>query len=216
MTDIDDAKDRVRAILAGISDLENELEEELHRREDAVLYQISNRKVRFESDIRAAHRRVRLAFTTWVRESQPRNVLSAPVIYAMVVPIAFLDISLSIYQALCFPLYRISPVRRSRFVVIDRHRLAYLNLIEKLNCVYCGYASGVLAYAREIAARTEQYWCPIKHARRAVGTHARYAEFVDYGDPEAFQQTQTRLREALAHDDCSRTDDPSKNTESMK
>ena len=29
-------------------------------------------------------------------------------------------------------------VRRSRYFVIDRHHLAYLNGIEKLNCVYCG------------------------------------------------------------------------------
>ena len=28
---------------------------------------------------------------------------------------------------------------------------------KKLNCVYCGYANGVIGHAREIAARTEQY-----------------------------------------------------------
>jgi hypothetical protein len=28
---------------------------------------------------------------------------------------------------------------------------------EKLNRVYCGYANGVLAYAREIAVRIEPY-----------------------------------------------------------
>jgi len=77
-----------------------------------------------------------------------------PVIYSMVVPIVLLDLSMSLYRAACFPLYRISKVDRSQFVAIDRHRLAYLNISEKLNCTYCGYANGVLAYAREIAART--------------------------------------------------------------
>jgi len=108
----------------------------------------------------------------------------------MVLPIALLDLSLSAYQALCFPLYRISKVDRSAFIAVDRHCLAYLNAVEKLNCAFCGYANGVLAYAREVAARSEQYWCPIKHARRTLGTHARYANFLDYGDPTGFHQAQ--------------------------
>lgn len=49
--------------------------------------------------------------------------------------------------------------------------LSYLNAIEKLNCVYCGYGNGVIAYGREIIARTEQFWCPIKHASKAAGEH---------------------------------------------
>jgi hypothetical protein len=34
------------------------------------------------------------------------------------------------------------------------------------------YANGVFAYVREVGSRTEQYWCPIKHARRVLGVHA--------------------------------------------
>ena len=68
--------------------------------------------------------------------------------------------------------------------MIDRQHLAYLNSIEKLNCVYCGYANGVFAYTREIAGRPEQYWCPIRHAKRVRAPHARYRHFVDYGDAE--------------------------------
>ena len=30
--------------------------------------------------------------------------------------------------------------------------------------------------------RTEQYWCPIKHAVRLKTRHSRYQHFVDYGD----------------------------------
>ena len=185
-----------------MADLEKELEDELHRREDQFLYQISNRKVRFEEEVRAAHKRLRFGLAKWLRQSELRNVLSAPVIYLMALPIALLDLSFSFYQLVCFRLYRISKVDRSRFVAIDRHRLAYLNHIEKLNCVYCGYANGVLAYAREIAARTEQYWCPIKHARKTIGMHARYAHFLDYGDPADFHETQARLRVELSGEDC--------------
>ena len=65
-------------------------------------------------------------------------------------------------------------MRRRDYFVFDRHHLAYLNAIEKLNCAYCSYANGLVAYVREIAGRTEQFWCPIKHARRAIGAHAHY------------------------------------------
>jgi hypothetical protein len=181
-----------------MAELEKELEEELHRREDQVLYQITNRKVHFGEEVRAAHKRLRYGLAKWLRESELRNALSAPFVYSMLVPIAILDIAISLYQAICFPLYRISTVDRSEFVVVDRHRLAYLNVVEKLNCAYCGYANGVLAYAREVAARTEQYWCPIKHARKTIGTHVRYAHFLDYGAPGSFHDAQAQFRTELA------------------
>jgi hypothetical protein len=72
--------------------------------------------------------------------------------------------------------------------------LSYLNALEKLNCVYCGYANGTLAYAREIAARTEQFWCPIKHARRVGGVHLRGERFFEFGDAEAYRQGLQRIR----------------------
>ena len=81
--------------------------------------------------------------------------------------------------------------------MIDRHHLAYLNGIEKLNCVFCGYANGVFAYLREIAGRTEQYWCPIRHARRVRAPHAHYHEFVDFGDAAGYQQQLPILRAEL-------------------
>ncbi len=101
---------------------------------------------------------------------------------------------MSFYQHTCFRLYGIPRVRRRDYVVIDRHQLAYLNVIEKLNCVYCGYANGVMAYVREIAARTEQYWCPIKHASHMLAPHNRVGRFADYGDAEAYRETLARLR----------------------
>ena len=75
------------------------------------------------------------------------------------------------------PLQR--PARTGDDLVFDRHRLGYLNAIEKVHCVYCGYANGLVAYAREIAARTEQYFCPIKHAAPIAAPHDRYHLFAD-------------------------------------
>jgi hypothetical protein len=88
-------------------------------------------------------------------------------------------------------------VQRSSYIVIDRHHLGYLNAIEKANCMFCSYANGVFAYTREVAGRTEQYWCPIRHAQRVRGAHAHYAEFVPFGDAEGYRQRLPLLRAEL-------------------
>jgi hypothetical protein len=100
-------------------------------------------------------------------------------------------------QQVCFRAWGVARVPRSGYLVIDRHRLAYLNGIEKLNCVFCGYANGLLAYVREVAARTELYWCPIRHGRLVRSPHARYRHFTRYGDARAYRLGLPRLRETL-------------------
>jgi hypothetical protein len=125
------------------------------------------------------------------------TVLTAPVIYSLAVPFVVMDAWVSFYQAVCFRAWGIARVRRSRYFAIDRHKLAYLNGIEKLNCLFCSYANGLIAYVREIAARTEQYWCPIHHARRVRHPHDYYKAFAPYGDPEAYHRVLPRLRQSL-------------------
>lgn len=124
-------------------------------------------------------------------------ILTAPVIYALIVPFVLLDLCVTVYQAVCFPVYRIAKVRRADHIAFDHRHLAYLNGLQKLNCLYCSYCNGLISYIREIAARTEQYWCPIKHAMRLKGPHDHYAEFVDFGDAEGFQKRFGGLRAAL-------------------
>jgi hypothetical protein len=126
-----------------------------------------------------------------------RNLLTTPLIYSLGLPLVLLDIWVSVYQWICFPVYGIGRVRRSRYFALDRHRLGYLTAIEKVNCLYCSYATGLFAYVREVAARTEQYWCPIKHARRVVAPHRRYAGFVEYGDATGYRHGLRRMRQAL-------------------
>jgi hypothetical protein len=104
-----------------------------------------------------------------------------------VVPFLLLDASVALYQWVCFPIYGIPKVRRKDYLVFDRGRLAYLNSIEKVGCIYCTYANGLLALITEIAARSEQHFCPIKHARRLASEHSRYDKFLPYGDPRAYR-----------------------------
>src|SRR5215831_14597866 len=57
-----------------------------------------------------------------------------------------------------------------------------------------------IAYVREVAARTEQYWCPIKHSRVIPTPHGRYHLFFDYGDAEAYRRKLPAVRHALARE----------------
>ena len=103
------------------------------------------------------------------RKYQSRRVwlhlISIPFIWLPIIAVILLDILTSLYQFVCFPLYGIRRVKRSAYIqILDRNKLSYLNPLEKLGCMYCGYANGFLLYAKEIASRTEKYWCGIMHA----------------------------------------------------
>lgn len=192
--------ERVDTLLEDIRELEQELEIELAKAGAGLRIGLEQGRARFEAEVLRRHRELKTGLARYLSRANPLVVLTAPVIYSLIVPFVILDVWVSIYQAVCFRVYGIPQVRRSGYMVFDRSALAYLNLIEKINCAYCSYANGVVAYVREVAGRTEQYWCPIKHARRVLGAHDRYRGFADYGDgdhyAEALRQARTRLRSA--------------------
>lgn len=185
---------RIEDLIREMKRLEAELLEELAQKEAEFRYQVRGRKVRFEAEARRYQRQFVVHVGRYLRRASVINIISAPAIWLCIVPALLMDLSVSLYQAICFRLYRIPRVRRSRYIVIDRHSLAYLNLIEKINCLYCGYFNGLIAYVQEIAARTEQYWCPIKHARRVASMHSRYHKFLEYGDCTDYQERLQQLR----------------------
>lgn len=118
-----------------------------------------------------------------------QHLFSVPFIYSMIVPFFFLDIFLEIYHRICFPLYGIPLIHRSRYIQIDRHKLSYLRGFEKVNCMYCGYANGLLRYASAIGAETERYWCGIRHAQTDMFIEPKYQrDFLSYGDEQAFRE----------------------------
>ena len=128
-------------------------------------------------------------------------LVTAPVIYSMLVPIVLIDLCVTVFQWVCFPAYQIPRVRRRDYIVIDRAKLSYLNAYHKLNCLYCEYANGVIAYVGEILARTEWFWCPIKHACEIKSPHAHYDKFMAYGDGVDFRaKLKARRKECRACD----------------
>jgi hypothetical protein len=135
-------------------------------------------------------RSLRKGWWPYLKEYGLLVVLTAPIIYSTILALFVLDVFLTLYQWICFPIYGIERVKRRDFIVLDHHHLAYLNVIEKFNCAFCSYANGLLAYSVEIGSRTEAFWCPIKHAKQTQGLHPRTVEFVSYMDGVGYRQKQ--------------------------
>jgi hypothetical protein len=186
--------DRLNALLSQIRQMEKELVAETRKKEAEFCYKIHEKTAKFTEAAKARHKLLRLSLRRYLFNSRFIVVFTAPVIWMCLIPILLVDVIGSFYQAVCFPIYGIPKVHRRDYLAFDRHRLTYLNFIEKLNCDYCAYANGILAYFTEIAARTEQYWCPIKHAGCVKCAHSRYKTFVDFGDAEKYRQQLETIR----------------------
>ena len=117
------------------------------------------------------------------------HLLSAPFIFAMIVPLVILDIGIEIYHRICFPLYGIAYGSRSKYISLDRMKLSYLDGMEKVFCAYCSYANGLLPYSAKIAGETEKYWCGIRHPEKKDFIEPpHHKDFLPNGDEAAFKE----------------------------
>ena len=189
--------EKITLLLAQMAALENDLRSAVQEQESKMFFQIKGKRVEFESSVKAAHRKLKKNFFRWLVTDRPQNLITGPIIYAMIFPLMMLDICVSFYQWACFPIYGITRVRRADYIVFDRRHLGYLNFIEKFHCTYCEYGNGLMSYMAEILARTEEYFCPIKHAHKILGTHARYNRFLEYGDAADYEAKLEEYRVAL-------------------
>ncbi len=189
--------DKLQILLKEIHGLEKAVEDEIHRLHEKVSFNVRGGKVSFSKEVIKLHRTLKKGLVTYLFESNLLFILSAPVIYAMIFPAICLDFFCSFYQFVCFPIYGIRKVSRKDYIRLDRHKLAYLNGIEKLNCDFCAYFNGSIAFAREIASRTEQYWCPIRHALAVKSPHSRYSRFLEFGEADSYHAKLNQLRKEI-------------------
>jgi hypothetical protein len=178
---------QLEILLDKIKVLENELIDELQKQQEEFAYEITKRRVYFEDNVIVRHKGYAKRLVNYIIDAKIKNILSIPFIWICIIPVGLMDITISIYQAICFPIYGIPKVKRQDYIVFDRQYLNYLNIIEKVNCAYCSYVNGLFGYLQEIAGRTEQFWCPIKHAKRIKNLHSRYLKFSEYGDAETYR-----------------------------
>jgi len=89
---------KIVALAAKIQILEAELEAELAQRRAELSVGLERGRVFFEEEILRRHRELRTHLSTYLLNARPLVVLTAPVIYAVIVPLVLLDLFVSIYQ----------------------------------------------------------------------------------------------------------------------
>lgn len=186
--------ERLQELIEKIKVLENELSIEIQKKQEEFLYNIKGRRILFEEATAKYHKTLVTKIHTYLLNATFLNIVTAPIIWCCLLPAVFMDLIITLYQAVYFPVYNIPKVDRSEYIIIDHHDLEYLNVFEKVNCLYCSYFNGMIAYVQEIAARTEQYWCPVKHARKIKTIHSRYKKFLEYGDADNYRKDFEKLR----------------------
>lgn len=181
-------KSKINDILKEIDKKKKELLKEYELLKETYSYYIEWRKVIFSKKTKKYNKKFKEWLLRYIFTAKVRHLISIPFIYGMVFPALFLDLFLIIYQQTCFRLYGIPFVKRKDYIIYDRRFLDYLNVIQKVNCIYCSRVNWLFSYAVEVAWRTEKYWCPIKASRKINGWHSWQKHFADYGDPEWFKE----------------------------
>jgi len=83
---------------------------------------------------------------------------------------------ITVYQSVCFPIYGVARVKRSDYLAFDRGQLAYLNAIEKFNCVYCSYGNGFDCLRARGCLRVPNNIVSYQTRTTGIGSHERYRQ----------------------------------------
>ncbi|RJQ16755.1 hypothetical protein C4573_01680 [Candidatus Woesearchaeota archaeon] len=98
--------------------------------------------------------------------------------YICLFPLMLADIFARQFQFVYFGLHDIPKIKRSDYFAMDRQLLSKLTFFQKMNCMYCEYANGVVAYIKAVVNQMEIYSCAIKHVHQPEG-HEHQHDFYD-------------------------------------
>lgn len=188
-------KSKINKILEEISFKKRELIAEYEKAKEKYWFRIEWKKIIWNKEAEKTLKKSRKSIFDTLFSATIREIISMPFIYSVIIPALILDLFLLMYQNTAIRLYKIPLAKRSDYIVFDRKQLAYLNWLQKINCIYCSYVNGLFQYWVEVAGRTEKYWCPIKHARKKSWSHDWEEHFADYGDAEGFKETFCSIKE---------------------
>lgn len=179
---------RIAKILETIEKLKKDLRKEYLGLQEKYDFFVQKRKIVFSLGAKNKQRAQKM--NVWIYALTPdiKHLISMPFIYWMIFPAIILDIFLYFYQWAALLFYWIPRAERKDYFIYDRRFLVYLNIIQKFNCLYCSYVNWLFAFAVEVGSRTEQYWCPIKHAVNSDSEHKYFKYYSDYWDPEWFNE----------------------------
>ena len=186
---------KISKIIFEIKQKKQELKIEYEKLKEKYGFKIEWKKIIWKKDKLEELKKYKKSIIDTIFWARVREILSIPFIYSMIIPAIILDLFLFIYQQIAIRLYKIPITKRSDYIVFDRRELVYLNILQKINCMYCSYFNWLMQYAVEVAGRTEKYWCPIKHVRKKAWEHNWEEYFADYWDVELFKKTFCSIKE---------------------
>ena len=89
--------------------------------------------------------------------------------YICLIPLILLDVFVWQFQNVYFRVMEIPLLDRRKYVILDRYKLEKLSIWQKINCLYCEYANGIVGYVKAVVNQMELYSCAIKHAHHPLG-----------------------------------------------
>jgi len=122
---------QLEVLLDKMKVLEDELIEELQKQQEEFSYEITKRRVYFEENVIIRHKEYTKQLFNYITDAKLKHILSTPFIWICIVPVALMDITISLYQAICFPIYGIPKVKRQDYIVFDRQYLNYFESYRK-------------------------------------------------------------------------------------
>src|SRR5665213_16726 len=107
-------------LTAKLRSVEAEIETELAKRREQLRFRIENKRIVFGEEVLRLQRAIKVRSTRYLIDANPLIVLTAPVIYSLLIPVLLADLCVMAYQAICFRIYKISKVRRRDYLIFDR------------------------------------------------------------------------------------------------
>jgi len=110
------------------------------------------------------------------------RIIALIMIWSAIIPIIIIDLYANIYQSIYFTIQGIPKIKRSDYINYDRWNLSKLTFTQKISCIYCDYANGIVAWFKAIVNQTEVYSCAIKNKYEMPGRnhHVSFAEYKEY------------------------------------
>ena len=90
-------------LLDSIHELEQNLAVEMHKQRDELLYEFNKGRVVFNREIKERNQALKIGIGKYLMNARWLVILTAPIIYSLILPFVVLDIFVTIYQTICFP-----------------------------------------------------------------------------------------------------------------
>ena len=97
------ARDEMIQLAGSIRALERQLEVALAKRRIELNYEVRDGIVHFEHVVIAKHRLLKARLLSYIFGARPLMILTAPVIYSLIIPVVLLDLFVAVYQSGMLP-----------------------------------------------------------------------------------------------------------------